>query len=150
MDGNFKAEHMKPKNSDQELWLMDGRGYMVTSDRYKQYLITTPNPVEVCESLEMWGGALLMAGPAVRLQQPPGSEPGKCTEKPVGSNRHWGMCMCKTWMFYSPCHGGLSKGGCACARHGCFIPHAMVDFQKGEQYVIWYQIYSKPYWHLDR
>lgn len=114
MDGNFKAEHMKPKNSDQELWLMDGRGYMVTSDRYKQYLITTPNPVEVCESLEMWGGALLMAGPAVRLQQPPGSEPGKCTEKPVGSNRHWGMCMCKTWMFYSPCHGGLSKGGTVC------------------------------------
>ncbi|KAG1844998.1 hypothetical protein F4604DRAFT_1595844, partial [Suillus subluteus] len=24
-------------------------------------------------------------------------------------------------------------GGCACARHGCFIPHAMVDFQKGER-----------------
>lgn len=26
-------------------------------------------------------------------------------------------------------------GGCACARHGCFVPHAMVDFQKGERYV---------------
>ncbi|KAI6142698.1 hypothetical protein BKA82DRAFT_4017945 [Pisolithus tinctorius] len=26
-------------------------------------------------------------------------------------------------------------GGCACARHGCFVPHAMVDFQKGEQQV---------------
>ncbi|KAG1731781.1 hypothetical protein EDB19DRAFT_1896895 [Suillus lakei] len=25
-------------------------------------------------------------------------------------------------------------GGCACARHGCFIPHAMVNFQKGERY----------------
>ncbi|KIM50374.1 hypothetical protein SCLCIDRAFT_145643, partial [Scleroderma citrinum Foug A] len=24
---------------------------------------------------------------------------------------------------------------CACARHGCFVPHAMVDFQKGEQQV---------------
>ncbi|KAG1804565.1 hypothetical protein EV424DRAFT_1474441 [Suillus variegatus] len=24
-------------------------------------------------------------------------------------------------------------GGCACARHGCFVPHAMVDFQKGER-----------------
>ncbi|KIN96390.1 hypothetical protein M404DRAFT_91732, partial [Pisolithus tinctorius Marx 270] len=23
-------------------------------------------------------------------------------------------------------------GGCACVRHGCFVPHAMVDFQKGE------------------
>ncbi|KAG2058441.1 hypothetical protein BDR06DRAFT_1029808 [Suillus hirtellus] len=24
-------------------------------------------------------------------------------------------------------------GGCACAQHGCFVPHAMVDFQKGER-----------------
>jgi hypothetical protein len=24
-------------------------------------------------------------------------------------------------------------GGCACARHGCFVPNAMVDFQKGER-----------------
>ncbi|KAL4065109.1 hypothetical protein J3A83DRAFT_4079501, partial [Scleroderma citrinum] len=26
-------------------------------------------------------------------------------------------------------------GGCACARHGCFIPHAMMNFQKREQQV---------------
>jgi len=26
-------------------------------------------------------------------------------------------------------------GGCACARHGCFVPHSMVDFQKGERFV---------------
>src|ERR1700722_1074270 len=25
-------------------------------------------------------------------------------------------------------------GACACARHGCFIPHTVVDFQKGERY----------------
>ncbi|KAG1726916.1 hypothetical protein EDB19DRAFT_1833264 [Suillus lakei] len=24
-------------------------------------------------------------------------------------------------------------GGCACARHGCFVPHSMVDFQKGKR-----------------
>ncbi|KAG2028407.1 hypothetical protein BDR03DRAFT_809500, partial [Suillus americanus] len=24
-------------------------------------------------------------------------------------------------------------GGCACAQHGCFVPHSMVDFQKGER-----------------
>ncbi|KAG1888830.1 hypothetical protein F4604DRAFT_1915893 [Suillus subluteus] len=24
-------------------------------------------------------------------------------------------------------------GGCACARHGCFVPHSMVDFQKEER-----------------
>lgn len=26
-------------------------------------------------------------------------------------------------------------GACACARHGCFIPHSVVDFQKGERCV---------------
>ncbi|KAG1903999.1 uncharacterized protein F5891DRAFT_946598, partial [Suillus fuscotomentosus] len=26
-----------------------------------------------------------------------------------------------------------SIGGVACARHGCFVPHSMVDFQKGER-----------------
>ncbi|KAG1870329.1 hypothetical protein F4604DRAFT_1881284 [Suillus subluteus] len=26
-------------------------------------------------------------------------------------------------------------GGVACARHGCFVPHAMVDFKKGERRV---------------
>ena len=26
-------------------------------------------------------------------------------------------------------------GACACARHGCFVPHSVVDFQKGERYV---------------
>lgn len=27
-------------------------------------------------------------------------------------------------------------GACACARHGCFVPHSVVDFQKGERYVV--------------
>ncbi|KAG2057281.1 hypothetical protein BDR06DRAFT_980943 [Suillus hirtellus] len=25
-------------------------------------------------------------------------------------------------------------GGCACTQHGCFVPHSIVDFQKGERY----------------
>jgi hypothetical protein len=24
-------------------------------------------------------------------------------------------------------------GACACPRHGCFVPHSVVDFQKGER-----------------
>jgi hypothetical protein len=31
-------------------------------------------------------------------------------------------------------HTGISAG--ACARHGCFVPHSVVDFQKGERYVL--------------
>ncbi|KAI6039289.1 hypothetical protein EDC04DRAFT_2603277 [Pisolithus marmoratus] len=38
MDGNFKAEHLAPKNAGNETWLMDGQGYMVASQDYKTYL----------------------------------------------------------------------------------------------------------------
>jgi hypothetical protein len=26
-------------------------------------------------------------------------------------------------------------GGCACARHGAYVPHSMVNFQKGERWM---------------
>ncbi|KAG2065474.1 hypothetical protein BDR04DRAFT_1130384 [Suillus decipiens] len=34
------------------------------------------------------------------------------------------------------CHKleAMGIGGCACARHGCFVLHLMVDFQKGERF----------------
>ena len=47
MDGNFKAEHMQPRNPTDELWLMDGRGFMVASDNYRDYLAGTANRPEV-------------------------------------------------------------------------------------------------------
>ena len=47
MDGNFKAEHMLLKNASQELWLMDGKGFMVTSEPYNRYLAGSVNRVEV-------------------------------------------------------------------------------------------------------
>ncbi|KAG1717874.1 uncharacterized protein EDB91DRAFT_1241029 [Suillus paluster] len=31
-------------------------------------------------------------------------------------------------------------GATACARHGCFVPHAVVDFQKGERALIIYDV----------
>ena len=47
MDGNFKAEHMQPRNPTDELWLMDGRGFMVASGDYRDYLAGTANQPEV-------------------------------------------------------------------------------------------------------
>ena len=41
MDGNLKAEHMQPRNPTDELWLMDGRGFMVASGDYRDYLAGT-------------------------------------------------------------------------------------------------------------
>lgn len=33
-------------------------------------------------------------------------------------------------------------GAVACARHGCYVPHSVVDFQKGERFV-WHNIGNK-------
>ncbi|KAL4077923.1 hypothetical protein J3A83DRAFT_4356717 [Scleroderma citrinum] len=90
MDGNFKAEHMRPRNPAEEVWLMDGRGFMVGSRKYKEYLVGTQSECSNHQAVNQ----------------------ANATRKQLAST-------------------GI--GGCACARHGCFIPYAMVDFQKGEQ-----------------
>jgi len=47
MDGNFKAEHMLLKQAPNEVWLMNGKGFMVTLQPYKSYLAGSANRVEV-------------------------------------------------------------------------------------------------------
>ena len=38
MDGNFKAEHMKMRNPDNDVPLSDGTGFMVSRLPYEAYL----------------------------------------------------------------------------------------------------------------
>ncbi|KAG1823310.1 hypothetical protein EV424DRAFT_1472051 [Suillus variegatus] len=38
MDGNFKAEHLHPTRLEDEVWLTDGRCFMVTREQYKMHL----------------------------------------------------------------------------------------------------------------
>ncbi|KAI5998416.1 hypothetical protein F5J12DRAFT_724876, partial [Pisolithus orientalis] len=97
MDGNFKEEHMHPKDAGSKAWLMDGKGYMVTSQPYKEYLSGTKNVVEISD----------------------------CSNHQAvnQANANWQQL------------ASTRIGGCACVWHGCFVPHAMVDFQKGKQQV---------------
>ncbi|KIN97387.1 hypothetical protein M404DRAFT_160624, partial [Pisolithus tinctorius Marx 270] len=46
MDRNFKAEHMHEWKSKDQVWLMDGLGYMVTNPHYTDYLKATPHITE--------------------------------------------------------------------------------------------------------
>ncbi|KIO00302.1 hypothetical protein M404DRAFT_102546, partial [Pisolithus tinctorius Marx 270] len=46
MDGNFKAEHMHERKSEDQVRLMDGLGYMVTNPNYVDYLKATPHIAE--------------------------------------------------------------------------------------------------------
>ncbi|KIO04339.1 hypothetical protein M404DRAFT_111891, partial [Pisolithus tinctorius Marx 270] len=97
MDGNFKAEHMHPKDAGSEAWLMDGKGYMVASQPYKEYLSGTKNVVEISD---------------------------------CSNHRAVNQANANRQQLAS-----TGIGGCACAQHGCFVLHAMVNFQKGEQQV---------------
>ncbi|KAI5996885.1 hypothetical protein F5J12DRAFT_907008 [Pisolithus orientalis] len=96
MDGNLKAEHMHPKDAGRKAWLMDGKGYMVTSQPYKEYLSGTKNVVEISD----------------------------CSNHQAVNQANANQQQLAS----------MGIGGCACAWHGCFVPHAMVDFQKGKQY----------------
>ncbi|KAI6140502.1 hypothetical protein BKA82DRAFT_4450509 [Pisolithus tinctorius] len=46
MDGNFKAEHMHDRHPADQVWLMDGHGFMVTDPDYRTYLKATPHITE--------------------------------------------------------------------------------------------------------
>ncbi|KAI6032484.1 hypothetical protein EDC04DRAFT_2571944 [Pisolithus marmoratus] len=46
MDGNFKAEHMHERCPNNQVWLMDGHGFMVTNPQYQEYLKATPHIME--------------------------------------------------------------------------------------------------------
>lgn len=37
-DGNFKAESLKMKNPEDDVWLSDGHGFFVTNRPYKEHL----------------------------------------------------------------------------------------------------------------
>ncbi|KAI6010800.1 hypothetical protein F5J12DRAFT_781783 [Pisolithus orientalis] len=54
MDSNFKVKHMLPKNAAEEVWLMDGNGFMDTSAPYKEYLTGTINQIEKSDCNNHW------------------------------------------------------------------------------------------------
>ena len=37
-DGNFKANHLKQKDDDSDVWLTSGEGFMTNETRYKMHL----------------------------------------------------------------------------------------------------------------
>ncbi|KAI6148756.1 hypothetical protein BKA82DRAFT_3978415, partial [Pisolithus tinctorius] len=95
MDGNFKAEHMHDRRPADQVWLMDGHGFMVTDPDYQTYLKATPHITEksACNNHKAINQA----------------------------NAQWGRLHL------------TGIGATACAQHGCFYPHSVVDFQKGER-----------------
>ncbi|GBE79973.1 hypothetical protein SCP_0211750 [Sparassis crispa] len=95
MDGNFSAEHMKMKHSEEDVALSDGQAFMVSQEDYKAHL-------------------------AVAMES---HQRSTCHEHRAVNQANVDRA-------------NLDATGIratACARHGFFIPHTVVDFQKGER-----------------
>ncbi|KAI6010386.1 hypothetical protein BKA83DRAFT_4132739 [Pisolithus microcarpus] len=69
MDGNFKAEHMHERWPDDQVWLMDGHGFMVANPPYQAYLKATPHITE---------DQNLNHAKEIFLQQSQSNQSGKC------------------------------------------------------------------------
>lgn len=46
-DGNFKADHLKQKNDQTDVWLTDGEGFMTERARYENHLNAAKESVQV-------------------------------------------------------------------------------------------------------
>ena len=53
MDGNFKAEHLHDQKAEDQVWLMDGLGFMVSQAEYKTYRSATNTLQEVTHPLHL-------------------------------------------------------------------------------------------------
>ena len=120
MDGNFSAQHMQMKNPKDDVRLADGHGFMVSDAAYKDHLKTAikpPKQVNLSMSL-----IVLSFNCCQKLEchehqavTASGAERGKLEATGIGA--------------------------AACSRHGMFVPHCVVDYQKGEQCVYFISCY---------
>ncbi|KAG1859084.1 hypothetical protein C8R48DRAFT_748627 [Suillus tomentosus] len=92
MDGNFKAEHLRPTNPTDEVALTDGLGFMVSDARYKMHLSQAQDIVQRSDC-----------------------------------NKHQAVNQANAFRHQLEATG---IGGCACARHRCFVPHSMSAGQR--------------------
>ena len=116
MDGNFKAEHLHDWKAEDQVWLMDGLGFMVS---------WVEQDLSFCNKYSARG-------------DPPTVSDSNSTHvtyyfmKWSSCNNHHAVNQANA------SHRNLeasSIGGTACVWHGYFVPHSTVDFQKGERWV---------------
>jgi hypothetical protein len=117
-DGNFKLEHVIQKFPEEDIILSDGRGFFVGVQRY-----STKNIFQ-----QAWSTSRYLVCPFGRFAF------SKDNFQKVKCHNHCAMSQANG-------HSGSQRdhlhatgvGACACTRHGCFYPHTVVDFQKGER-----------------
>jgi hypothetical protein len=104
---------MKMKQPAQDIFLNDGCGYLVESRPYKQHLQDSSESPQVSGSLCCWAVLLTI----------PYAQRSSCANHKAVNHANTNRRNLEA----------TGVGACACARHGCFVPHSVVDFQKGER-----------------
>lgn len=113
VDGNFTAQHMKMRKPEDDIPLSDGLAYMVANEPYQNHIKQAANNEEVCVSgpWEAWFTSLCFF------------QRSTCQNYRAVNDANTNKTHLRA----------TGVGATACARHGCFVPHSVVDFYKGEQ-----------------
>ena len=130
-NGNFSAELYKPKFPEDNVQLTNGTGFMVGKKQYHEHL-------KVATEIKQVSFATI-SGKSLTMLQKHTCHDYTAIDK---ANLIW------QHLLYT------GVGGTCCARHGCWVPHSMVNFQKGEAYVpprvdhiifCWHSVQAKKY-----
>jgi hypothetical protein len=116
-DGNFKLDHVIPKCPEKDVWLSDGHQFMTGESAYQKHLAISVEEMQVCSVY-----IFLHIGWFSQL-----FKKYKCQNHRAISQAN---------VHHKDHLRATGVGACACANHGCFYPHSVVDFQKGERYVL--------------
>ncbi len=112
VDGNMKLVHLIMKRPEEDVSLSDGELFMVKRGPYTMHLANAPERQPVSSNYTIHKVSNL-----TKVKK------SKCSNHRAqnSGNLHWNHL------------DSTGKGACACARHGAFVPHSVVDFQKGER-----------------
>ena len=114
VDGNMKLVHLWMKRPDEDVSLSDGELFTVSHTPYAEHLVSGIDSQPIRTNFT-FGRKLLISG-----------QQSICNNHRAQNNGN----------VQQPHLDSMGKGACACARHGAMILHCVVDFQKGERYVI--------------
>lgn len=114
-DGNFSADHLKQKHPEDDVWLLNGRGMMTAQYPYHSHLQVAKDTKSVC--FKLFNLSTLHA------------HKWSIQNVPCDSN----FRVLQLTNLVTAFKDATGIGAIACARHGCYCPGSVVDFQKGEK-----------------
>lgn len=113
IDGNFTADHLKTRRPENDIRLTPGGGYMVEPTRYEDHL---KEAIDYQEASSLFKYVLQYK--LIICPQKSTCSDHKAVNRVNNTQKHL---------------QATGIGATACARHGCFFPQSVVDFQKGER-----------------